>query len=52
MGIGVEVGKWAFNKANEDEWITKGIEETAEDLRHTWTGRPAEKPGTENIAKP
>jgi hypothetical protein len=42
MGVGVEIGKMIYNKANEDEWISKGIDETAEDLKHTWTGRSGE----------
>jgi hypothetical protein len=43
MGIGVEIGKWAFNKANEDGAITKRLDEAAEDTRYTWTGRPPAK---------
>jgi hypothetical protein len=42
MSIGWEVGKKIFEKANEDGWITKGLEETKADIKKTWTGRYGE----------
>jgi hypothetical protein len=44
MSLGIELGKTIINKANEGEWLTKGMEDTMKDIKHTWMGHAPEKP--------
>jgi hypothetical protein len=41
--VGSKVAQQLWESADKDGWISKGAQDTLEDLRHTWTGRQSTK---------
>jgi hypothetical protein len=46
--VGWEVGKAIVGNVDKDNWIVKGISETKEDLKKTWSGRYTDSPEETN----